>query len=572
MSRFNPSFNAKFAEIDNFKKFNAINPITNSDISNNTVGWVGTSSSLISSINNELIFLATAQNGRYSSPTVPVTTGHKYYFFANVKSTSPLVQVSLSGLEVKYHTGSGNYEYLYGIITAGGTTNYRVTTQDTRTDGWDNVSVKYIGCIDLTVLFGVGNEIPMYQMYLLMSNYPNGWFNGTITDFISHKNMFLYFQKYQTYPVDGEDITEYIQNILNQTNTFVLQRKGIYYINNTIKIPSNSSLKFGSNTRLKMKPSVNKPMFENSDPINGNINISIDGGIFDGSNESNTYEYALLYGIFRFAGITCFTFKNLTLRNPVTFGTQFCRLTNFLIENITYDYNLNNLNMDGVHLHGKCYNGRIINLQGNTNDDLVALNADDQIFRMSNASFATQMENGDMDNIFVDGIYSDNGYRGVRILSISARIDNIKIQNIRGIFNKDTVLMGRIAVDGMSGDGNMGSIELSNISSITKQADKTTIHIDGNCEYLKISDLSIDYSDIVTDSTAVVKVFSGYSVNHLNINNMYLKNTAGNTIVPLVVDGTVGNLIFDNFISDTVQDITVNGTVTNFRSNSFTLE
>ena len=57
MSRFNPSFNAKFAEIDNFKKFNAINPITNSDISNNTVGWVGTSSSLISSINNELIFL-----------------------------------------------------------------------------------------------------------------------------------------------------------------------------------------------------------------------------------------------------------------------------------------------------------------------------------------------------------------------------------------------------------------------------------------------------------------------------------------------------------------------------------
>lgn len=87
--------------------------------------------------------------------------------------------------------------------------------------------------------------------------------------------------------------------------------------------------------------------------------------------------------------------------------------------------------MDGVHLAGNCHFGVIKNLKGATNDDLVALNADDQeMFEMSR---------GPITDIEVDGIFSEDGYSAVRLLSAGSKISRIRMTNIYGNYRMNAV-------------------------------------------------------------------------------------------------------------------------------------
>ena len=87
--------------------------------------------------------------------------------------------------------------------------------------------------------------------------------------------------------------------------------------------------------------------------------------------------------------------------------------------------------MDGVHLHGNCHQGRIANLKGSTNDDLVALNADD--------GSMYEMSRGPITDILVDGIWAENGYAAVRLLSAGSPIRRIKLANIFGTYRYNVV-------------------------------------------------------------------------------------------------------------------------------------
>ena len=62
----------------------------------------------------------------------------------------------------------------------------------------------------------------------------------------------------------------------------------------------------------------------------------------------------------------------------------------------------------------------------NANDDHVALCA--------NGTIRSEITRGDIEDIDIDGIYCDNGYTGVRLLSRGDAIRNIRISNIHGEF------------------------------------------------------------------------------------------------------------------------------------------
>ena len=159
-------------------KFPTTNTITNGDYSNAVTGWTATNANLISATDNELIFIATAQNGRYGQ-TVSLTSGYKYYMCGWVKSTSNLVRLDLGSIPIKSHSGSGSYEFLSNVMTAASTYMLTLSARDARASGWDNVSQKYMLSINLTSTFGLGKEPTVTEMDNLMLNYTNKWFNGT---------------------------------------------------------------------------------------------------------------------------------------------------------------------------------------------------------------------------------------------------------------------------------------------------------------------------------------------------------------------------------------------------------
>ncbi len=220
-----------------------------------------------------------------------------------------------------------------------------------------------------------------------------------------------------------------------------------YLISGPLVIHSGQTLRLDNLTRIRLAPGADTIMLTNDDHVGGNEGISLIGGIWDMDNRAqspnpfvggghwDTYSPSRYIGVLmRLVNIRHLTIRGLTLRDPVTFGIQLARLENFTIEDITFDYTHCNpifLNMDGVHIHGPSRFGRIANLKGATHDDMVALNADD--------GHAAAISNGPIEDISIDGLYAENGFTGVRLLSMKSPVRRIRISNIFASFRVNAI-------------------------------------------------------------------------------------------------------------------------------------
>ena len=138
--------------------------------------------------------------------------------------------------------------------------------------------------------------------------------------------------------------------------------------------------------------------------------------------------------VMRFVGVRDLRVQGITLKDPVTYGAQFARVEDFAIDDVTFDYNKGNPspdNMDGVHFDGYCRRGRITNLFGTCYDDLLALNADD--------GYRESPIMGPIEDIVVDGIFSEGCHSAARILTTGSPIRNITIRNVHGSFYRYAV-------------------------------------------------------------------------------------------------------------------------------------
>ncbi len=250
-----------------------------------------------------------------------------------------------------------------------------------------------------------------------------------------------------------------IQEMLDQNGSLIALPSpvGHYLISKTLTVHSRQTLRLPPQAVIRLTPRANCSMLENAwadDPVQGNTDISVVGGIWDmahASQSPNPYHFpdpvsgrsakdfcqetgyeassgkpAPFYTgmCFRFYHLQRFTFSDVTIVNPVTYGVQLSYTEDFTIENIRFVFNEGSpklWNMDGIHIEGGCRNGVIRDLKGACHDDLVALTSDDGIW-------------GPVENIVIDGIFAEHCHSAVRLLSQSLPVRNIHISNIFGSY------------------------------------------------------------------------------------------------------------------------------------------
>lgn len=251
---------------------------------------------------------------------------------------------------------------------------------------------------------------------------------------------------------DGvHDDTCAIQEILDKRG-YVFIPHGTYLITHPLIIHSNTHLQLAPTATFRLADNVNCAILDNDGLYNDttNENITIEGGIWDGNNAAQerakipnethggdenedrecdkriyiSNKYLVI--VVRCIHVKGLQVKNLTFKNPTSFAIQIADIEHFKVENITFDYNLTKPNMDGIHVQGPAKFGYIHNICGNANDDHVALCA--------NGTVRSAITRGTIEHVTIDGVYCDNGYTGVRLLSRGDPVRNVTIRNIHGAF------------------------------------------------------------------------------------------------------------------------------------------
>ncbi len=246
---------------------------------------------------------------------------------------------------------------------------------------------------------------------------------------------------------DGQhDDTTGLQAALDSgaSTIYLPQPPAHYLISRTLKIHSGQALLVERPAVIRLADHAHAHLLANADPDGGDRQITVIGGVWDGNNATQTclyHETGKWQGefrrdrfggvLFQFDHVTDLHIAHLTCKDPEAFSLQLGRLERFTVDDITFDHNMLKLNMDGVHVHGPARFGRITNIKGATNDDMVALNADDGgIYEMSR---------GPIEDISVDGLYADNGYTAVRLLSCGSPVRRVRITNLFGTYRYNVV-------------------------------------------------------------------------------------------------------------------------------------
>ena len=218
---------------------------------------------------------------------------------------------------------------------------------------------------------------------------------------------------------------------------------GVYKVSEALKIPSDFNIVASMCAKIVLdgerKKHIGDFLLTNDDTEKGNQNISITGGIWDGNNtgtgnkkpdifDKNGYSGAVL----NFCNVKGLHLSDMVVANSVTYNIRMAKIDGFTIENISFVSDNYGVNQDGLHFNGEVRHGKVKNIRalsyGQTNDDLIALNADDSMERVENFG----MVRGDIEDIDFEDLFAENCHTVIRILSTTAVIRNIRIKNVYG--------------------------------------------------------------------------------------------------------------------------------------------
>ncbi|MDO5553705.1 MAG: glycosyl hydrolase family 28 protein [Planctomycetia bacterium] len=360
-----------------------------------------------------------------------------------------------------------------------------------------------------------------------------------------------------------------------------------YLLCKTLKIHSNQTLRLDPTTTIRLADEGLQHLISNSDYQNGNANITIEGGIWDGNNLTQTCRYHTpgyvskheTYNpeeyngvLMQFKNVQNLTVQNLTLKDPETFAVQLGEIRSFCVENIRFDYNLAKRNMDGIHLNGGCRQGRIVNLRGNTNDDMVALNANDGAMY--------ELAAGEIADILVDGLWADNGYTAVRILSAGDPVRRVHITNIFGSwryhvvsFTHHNVHQGERLIEDVTIDHIFSAKQQEEVSRLPEsQFDDRARHgnplfyFEAGCNIRNVTIENLVRREFLPNPPATVRIGAGTIIDHFTLRNVTQINCTKTPSTLINNEGTIEQLTLENVVLKgeegfVPQQITGSGTV-----------
>ena len=343
------------------------------------------------------------------------------------------------------------------------------------------------------------------------------------------------------------ETTEKIQKLLDKTGDVYIPG-GVYIIDSTLKIHDNTHLRMAEDAVLRLADNANCALMINDKlATDYNVNITIEGGTIDGNNlnqgrvhrehyeELTAYDPDRNYGILtRFVGVKNFRLCNLTFKDPESYPVQISMVRDFTVENITFDYNMQRTNMDGIHINGPAANGVVRNIKGATNDDMVALNCDD--------CYETEITSGVIENILVDGLFAENGYTAVRLLSCGHNLRNVIIRNIFGSWQYNVVSFthhgvheGECFLDNVLVDGCF-------VSKADPKNDFAMFWFAPNTHTGRVTLRNIHRTESCTSQANTIKIDRGATVGKLLIDDVTQTYTSGEPLELICNSGEVNTL------------------------------
>jgi len=267
------------------------------------------------------------------------------------------------------------------------------------------------------------------------------------------------------------DDTAAIQKALTGGQRTVVIPPGTYRIRTALMVDSSTTIQAAPDAiiRLGDGAGTNTGVFllTNRDPAGGNTNITVEGGIWDGNNEHNPRgrdgdPNGYTGTAINFVNVRHLALRNLTIRNPEAFSIRLGEVEDFVVEDIRFDHTRIRPNQDGVHVGGFCQRGVIRKLRAltprTTNDDMVALNADDATDRVINLG----MKCGPIRDITVENLRAEDAYTFVRLLSFGELIENVTISDVTGGCRVNAINLDRWRFP--AGGGNIRNVTLRNFT------------------------------------------------------------------------------------------------------------
>ncbi|MDR0532605.1 MAG: hypothetical protein LBH01_01485 [Verrucomicrobiales bacterium] len=243
----------------------------------------------------------------------------------------------------------------------------------------------------------------------------------------------------------GDGLTdegEVLQRLLNEKPPLLELPAGLFKVGRTLRIHGGTRLLLHPQATLRLTDGAAREfgdyLLTNANHDTGDSEITVEGGCWDGNNVANPrggpgllaegYSGTLLH----FANVRNLRLSALRLHDAEAYYARFTKVTDFLIEDISFSAGHIRPNNDGIHLGGHCANGvirRIRGLQrGVTGDDLVALNADDALQRTE----VRGMMCGPIRDIRIEDLAAEDCHSFVRLLSVWSPIERIVINGVRG--------------------------------------------------------------------------------------------------------------------------------------------
>lgn len=359
------------------------------------------------------------------------------------------------------------------------------------------------------------------------------------------------------------DDTAAIQSALNDGSVVVFP-PGIYLVSAQISIPSNRYLKFlpgasmvrKSGTGLGIGTNFNNcNFFANSDPTNGNENITIEGGLFDGNRANQTpinwqAPGNLFGGVgMRFLNVNNLRLSGMTFKDGISVQIQVGNITNFKIEDITTIYTGEITRTEVIHVNGPATWGVFRDLRDTgLSDSIVALNANDDTCGL--------MSEGDIQYIEIENL-SRTGvniepYVGhaVMFLNSSSSIKDVTVRGIRGPgWQAESVVEFR-ALEGPP-TGIIDRVVIADCDVSTPRVNDAFCYCSLNLGSLSLINNRWHVGSGTADVARTSQCFfqqDGGTIENLMMNGNQIIHHRDTTVAPILISGTVNNFMLANTI------------------------